>query len=251
MLEVTNVSKKRGSFSMENISFQLPDGYIMGLIGANGAGKTTLIKLLLGLFSPDSGVIRIDGQEYATAEHSIREQIGYVLQEELFDSTLTAWENVDYYGYYYEKYDKELCRKYMEEFELDGSRKYKVFSKGEKLNRLLTDFVSDGAHSVLISTHQTESLERVADYITFLQKGELLFSENIEALHSRYKMIQGESYKIKLVPKERIIYMEEGEYGAKALAKNSRIHPFDPALVVEDATIEEMMYFMTKGGRIG
>lgn len=283
MLEVTNVSKKRGSFSMENISFQLPDGYIMGLVGANGAGKTTLMKLLLGLFSPDSGTIRIDGQEYAAAEHSIREEIGYVLQEELFDSTLTAWENVDYYGYYYEKYDKELCRKYMEEFELDGSRKYKVFSKGEKLklqlafalahqpkylimdepagnfdpdfvqifNRLLTEFVSDGTHSVLISTHQTESLERVADYITFLQKGELLFSENIEALHSRYKMIRGESYKIKLLPEERIIYMEEGEYGAKALAKNSRIHPFDSALVVENATIEEMMYFITKGGRIG
>lgn len=281
MLEVRNVSKKKGSFSMKDIDFQLPDGYIMGLVGANGSGKTTLLKMLLGLFTPDSGSIRIDGQEYDSAEHSIREDIGYVLQEELFDSSLSAWENVDYYGHYYKKYDKELCRKYMEEFELEGSRRYKVFSKGEKLKlklafalahqpkylimdepagnfdpdfaeifyRRLVEFVSDGKHSVLLSSHQTEGLEHMVDYVTFLQNGKLIFSENIEELHKRYKMVSGESYKIKLIPKERIIYMEENAYGARALALNSRIHPFDRELLVEDATIEELMYFITKGGR--
>lgn len=281
MLEVRNVSKKKGSFSMKDIDFQLPDGYIMGLVGANGSGKTTLLKMLLGLFTPDSGSIRIDGQEYDSAEHSIREDIGYVLQEELFDSSLSAWENVDYYGHYYKKYDKELCRKYMEEFELEGSRRYKVFSKGEKLKlqlafalahqpkylimdepagnfdpdfaeifyRRLVEFVSDGKHSVLLSSHQTEGLEHMVDYVTFLQNGKLIFSENIEKLHKRYKMVSGESYKIKLIPKERIIYMEENAYGARALALNSRIHPFDRELLVEDATIEELMYFITKGGR--
>lgn len=281
MLEVRNVSKKKGSFSMKDIDFQLPDGYIMGLVGANGSGKTTLLKMLLGLFTPDSGSIRIDGQEYDSAEHSIREDIGYVLQEELFDSSLSAWENVDYYGHYYKKYDKELCRKYMEEFELEGSRRYKVFSKGEKLKlqlafalahqpkylimdepagnfdpdfaeifyRLLVEFVSDGKHSVLLSSHQTEGLEHMVDYVTFLQNGKLIFSENIEELHKRYKMVSGESYKIKLIPKERIIYMEENAYGARALALNSRIHPFDRELLVEDAAIEELMYFITKGGR--
>ena len=282
MLEVRNVSKKKGSFSMKDIDFQLPDGYIMGLVGANGSGKTTLIKMLLGLFVPDSGSIRIDGQEYTNQEHSMREEIGYVLQEELFDSGLSAEKNVDYYGHYYRKYDRELCRKYMREFELDGSRKYKVFSKGEKLKlqlafalahkpkylimdepagnfdpdfakmfyRLLTEFVSDGKHSVLLSSHQTEGLEHMVDYVTFLQNGKLMFSENIEELHKRYKMISGESYKIKLIPKERIIYMEENAYGARALALSSRIHPFDRELLVEDATIEELMYFITKGGRI-
>lgn len=282
MLEVRNVSKKKGSFSMKDIDFQLPDGYIMGLVGANGSGKTTLLKMLLGLFTPDSGSICIDGQEYDSAEHSIREDIGYVLQEELFDPSLSAWENVDYYGHYYKKYDKELCRKYMEEFELEGSRRYKVFSKGEKLKlqlafalahqpkylimdepagnfdpdfaeifyRLLVKFVSDGEHSVLLSSHQTEGLEHIVDYVTFLQNGRIMFSENIEELHKRYKMVSGESYKIKLIPKERIIYMEENAYGAKALATNSRIHPFDRELVVEDATIEELMYFITKGDRL-
>lgn len=282
MLEVRNVSKKKGSFSMKDIDFQLPEGYIMGLVGANGSGKTTLLKMLLGLFTPDSGSICIDGQEYDSAEHSIREDIGYVLQEELFDPALSAWENVDYYGHYYKKYDKELCRKYMEEFELEGSRRYKVFSKGEKLKlqlafalahhpkylimdepagnfdpdfaekfyRLLVKFVSDGEHSVLLSSHQTEGLEHIVDYVTFLQDGRIMFSENIEELHKRYKMVSGECYKIKLIPKERIIYMEENTYGARALALNSRIHPFDRELVVEDATIEELMYFITKGGRL-
>lgn len=282
MLEVRDVCKKKGGFSMKDITLQLPEGYIMGLVGANGSGKTTLLKMLLGLFTPDSGSIRIDGREYDSAEHSIREEIGYVLQEELFDPSLSAWENVDYYGHYYKKYDKELCRKYMEEFELEGSRRYKVFSKGEKLKlqlafalayhpkylimdepagnfdpdfaeifyRLLVKFVSDGEHSVLLSSHQTEGLENIVDYITFLQDGRMMFSENIEELHKRYKMVSGESYKIKLIPKERIIYMEENAYGAKALALNSRIHPFDRELVVENATIEELMYFITKGGKV-
>lgn len=282
MLEVRNVSKKKGSFSMKDIDFQLPDGYIMGLVGANGSGKTTLLKMLLGLFTPDSGSIRIDGQEYAKDEHSIREEVGYVLQEELFDPSLSVWENVDYYGHYYKKYDKELCRKYMEEFELEGSRRYKVFSKGEKLKlqlafalahqpkylimdepagnfdpdfaeifyRLLVKFVSDGEHSVLLSSHQTEGLEHIVDYVTFLQDGRMMFSENIEELHKRYKMVSGERYKINLISKERIIYIEENTYGARALALNSRIHPFDRELLVEDATIEELMYFITKGGRI-
>lgn len=282
MLEVRDVCKKKGSFSMKDITLQLPEGYIMGLVGANGSGKTTLLKMLLGLFTPDSGSICIDGREYDSAEHSIREDIGYVLQEELFDQSLSAWENVDYYGHYYKKYDKELCRTYMEEFELEGSRRYKVFSKGEKLKlqlafalahhpkylimdepagnfdpdfaekfyRLLVKFVSDGEHSVLLSSHQTEGLENIVDYVTFLQDGRTMFSENIEELHKRYKMVSGESYKIKLIPKERIIYMEENAYGAKALAQNSRIHPFDRELVVENATIEELMYFITKGGKV-
>ena len=281
MIEVTEAAKRRGSFSLERINIQLPEGCIMGLVGANGAGKTTLIQILLGLLQPDVGSVRIDGLDYRREERSIREEIGYVLQEELFQPGMSVWANADYYGGYYKRYDKALCRKYLEEFEVDGRRKYKVLSKGEKLKfqfafalahypkylimdepagnfdpdfaknfyGLLTEFVSDGAHSVLLSTHQTEGLERIADYVTFLQKGKLVFSEDIESLRKRYKIISGEKYKIKLLPEERVIFMEENAYGAKALAVNSRIHPFDAELLVENPSIEELMYFITKGGK--
>lgn len=281
MIEISKVTKRRGKFSLEDITLQLPEGSIMGLVGANGAGKTTLIKLLLGLLRSDSGSISIDGQNYMEEECSIREQMGYVLQEELFNPSMSAEVNADYYGGYYKQYDKELCRKYLEDFEVDGRKKYKVLSKGERLKLqlafalahhpkylimdepagnfdpdfakrfygLLTKFVSDGEHSVLLSTHQTEGLERIVDYVTFLQQGKMVFSENIEDLRSHYKIISGEKYKINLLPKERVIYMEENAYGARGLAVDSRIHPFDRELLVEEATIEEMMYFITKGGR--
>lgn len=281
MIELTEVTKGIGSFYLENISLQLPEGAIMGLVGANGSGKTTLIQILLGLYRTDSGSVRIDGQEYADAERSIREEIGYVLQDELFQGGLSSYENADYYGRYYQRYDKELLREFLEEFNVNGRCKVKALSKGEKLKlqfafalsckpkylimdepagnfdpefaelfyQKLAAFVSDGQHSILLSTHQTEGLERIADYITFLEKGKLVFSEDVESLREHYKIISGEKYKIKLLPEERVIYIEENAYGAKALAVNSRIHPFDSELLVEDASIEEMMYFITEGGR--
>lgn len=280
MIQITKMTKRIGSFSLGPISLELPDGYIMGLVGVNGAGKTSLLKTLLGLYRPDDGQILIDGRSYDTDEHSIREDIGFVLTEDIFETNVKIGQNVDYYGKYYSRYDAALCRQYLEEFELDVNKRSQQLSRGEKLKlqfafalahqpkylimdepagnfdpefgslfyRKLVEFVSDGAHSVLLSSHQTGGMERILDYLTFLADGKVVVAESMEALHQQYKLVSGEAYKIKLIPPERIIYMEEHAYGAKALVKNNRLHPFDAQLCVEDASIEDMMYYMVKGG---
>lgn len=281
LLEFSDVSKQLGIFYMENISFALPEGYIMGLIGPNGAGKTTLLHLILGLYRADAGDVRVAGLTYEEAEREIHEQLGTVLLERLFDPGWTLKKNADYYGAYYRAYDQATFLRYLERFSLTPERKYRALSTGEELKfqlafalahdpkllvldepagnfdpkfrseffGVLKEFISDGTRSVILSTHLTEDLDRMADYITYLEKGKCLFADDIETLHDRYRMVAGEAYKIRLLPKEQVIHVEEGALCTRALVRHYKRSSYDAALVVTTPTIEEFMYFMTKRGR--
>ena len=277
MVQINDVSKKIGTFHLQHITLELPKGYIMGLIGPNGSGKTTLLHLLLGLYKPTEGEIAINGRHYDTEEHAIHEEIGTVLQERLFEDYRTLEENANYYGKYYKNYSTDQLKNDLKRFGLDPKRRYKGLSKGEELKfqfafalahapklllldeptgnfdpefreeflAILKDFIADGEHSVILATHLTEDLDRMADYITYLEKGEMLFSMDIESLKDTYRMVSGENYKVKLLPPENIIYMEQGTYGTKALIRHRRRFTYD-GLAVARPTIEELMYFMTK-----
>lgn len=281
MLQVNDVSKKLGVFQMDNISITLPEGFIMGLIGPNGAGKTTLLHLILGLYRPDSGSIRVAGMDYQTCERQIREQLGALLLEKLFDPGWTLRQNADRYGAYYTSYDETVLRNYLERFQLKPDRKYRGLSRGEELKfqlafalshdpkllildepagnfdpefreqffGVLKEFISDGTRSVILSTHLTEDLERRADYITYLEKGKCLLSTDIESLRESYRLVTGEMYKIKLLPKENVIHVEEGTYGTRALVRHHKRSVYDRELTVTVPTLEEFMYFMTKRRR--
>ena len=281
MIRLEHIHKKLGSFHLQDVNLELPDGYIMGLVGANGAGKTTLIQTMLGLYRPDKGTIYVDEKPWLESSHEHLDQIGYVLMDELFDPALSLLDNANYYGAYYKQYDRELLRAYFVEFDLDEKKKYRRFSKGEKLKfevafalshhpkyllmdepagnfdleftevfyRLVKEFVSDGAHSVLLSTHQTDEIEQIVDYVTMLHEGSVIFSKDIEELHESYKVVQGERYKIELLPKEYIIYIEESMYGASALIEHHRRNDYD-ALTVSNPSIEDVMYYLTKGGAL-
>lgn len=276
-VEVLEMTKYLGGFYLQEMTFTLPKGYIMGLIGPNGSGKTTLIHLLLGLYQPTKGTVAIEGKSHVTEEKLICEEIGTVLQERLFEDYRTLQENADYYGKYYKNYDVNLLRDYLKRFELEPERKYKGMSKGEELKfqfafalahkpkllildeptgnfdmefreeffTVLKEFIADGEHSVILATHLTEDLDRIADYITYLEKGKMLFSLDIEEMKERYRMVSGDAYKLKLLPEESMIHMETGEYGSKALIRHRRRYVYD-SLQVNYPTIEELMYYITK-----
>lgn len=277
MLKVSNISKTLGTFHLQNMNIELPAGYIMGLIGPNGSGKTTLLHLLMGLYKPNEGEITIFEKQYETDEHAIREDLGVVLQERLFEDYRTLEENADYYGKYYANYDAQILKDYLERFELDPKRKYKGLSKGEELKfqfafalahkpkLLLLDeptgnfdpefreeflqdlkaFIADGERSIILATHLTEDLDQLADYIVYLEKGKQLLAMDIETLHDTFRMIAGDEYRVKLFPNDHIIHMEKGAYGTKALVRHRRRFNYD-GLTVTKPTIEELMYFMTK-----
>lgn len=278
MIEVKELSKKLKNFQLDNLSFTIPTGYICGLIGQNGAGKTTLLHLLLGLYQADEGELLIDGMTYANEEKRIHNEIGTVLTEELFDASLTLIQNGDAYGRYYDAYDKKVLESYLELFGLEKNRKFGRLSKGEKLKcqfafalshnakllildepmgnfdpefrerffKILKEFIADGSRSVVLATHLTEDLDCMADYLIYLEKGKQIFAGDIETFRDSYRMVSGEVYKIKLLHKEKIIHMEENNYGAKALVVHSRLNHYDRELQVAYPSIEEFMYFYTR-----
>ncbi|MDE5700378.1 MAG: ATP-binding cassette domain-containing protein [Lachnospiraceae bacterium] len=113
LLQADHLTKKLGSFHLNNISFTLPPGYICGLVGQNGAGKTTLLHLILGLYNADEGTILMNGMNYETQEKQIHDMIGTVLVEDLLNPSMTLIQNADWYGKYYSNYNihvwKTIC----------------------------------------------------------------------------------------------------------------------------------------------
>ncbi len=278
MVKFVNVSKKLGLFKLDDISLELPAGYILGMVGPNGAGKTSLIHLMLGLYKPDEGEVYIDGKSYVDSERDIREMTGVVLTEDLYDEGLTLLENGDEYGRFYKAYSGDVLEKYLEKFGLSPKAKLKTLSKGQKLKfqfafalahdarllildeptgnfdpkfrdeffEVLKEFIADGTRSVVISTHLTGDLDKIADYIMYLEKGKTVFSGDIETLRDSYRLLTGERYKINLIKKENIIHVEDGNYGTKALVHHKKRYMYDESLTVTVPTIEEIMYFTTK-----
>ena len=280
MLELVNVSKTLGKFKLVDINIKLPKGYIMGLVGQNGSGKTSIIHMILGLYKKESGSIFIDGMEINEYEKEVKDLIGFVLCEELFQPYLSLRDNANLYGKYYSKYSEEDFLNYCERFELDFRKKLKKSSTGEKLKfqfafalshkpklllldepvgnfdpkfrkeflRILSEFIENGEHSILISTNTTKELEAIADYITMIKKGEVVFFMEKEAMGERYKIIQGEKEKIDLINEKKIIYKEVGKYQTTAFVLNDGTSSYDKELVVETPTIDDVMYYIVKGG---
>lgn len=277
-IEFRDVKKCFDKFTLGELQFDIPAGYIIGLIGPNGSGKTTLLHLLMGLYSPAEGEIKVDDMAYEEGEKILLDNLGVVLTEDLFEGSSTLLENGRDYGKYYSRYEEKVLMEYLIRFNLNPNKTYRKLSKGQKLKfqlafalahdpkllvldeptgnfdpgfreeffRILKEFMADGEKSVILATHITEDLDKVADYIIYLEKGMQLFAGDVETLRESYRMVVGETYKIKLLPPERIIHMEEGTYGTKALVKHTRRSVYDKEVTVLVPTIEELMYFMTK-----
>ena len=280
MIDCNNVSKRFTSFSLKNITFNLPAGYICGLIGENCSGKTTLINILSGLYSYD-GEVRISGRDYCNNEYDIKQDIGVVVHGDIFEAQESLISNGNYFGRFYKKYSKNLLENYLERFNLNDKKKYKELSKGEKLkfalafalaheprlllldepganfdiefrkefNSLLREFIVDGTRSVILSTHIISDVETFADYILFLKNGEQVLFGDVETIREKYRMVSGEKYKIKLL-KDRIIYLEEGRISCNALVKHDK-QGYDKELKVWEPGIDELMYYIGKGKDYG
>lgn len=282
-IEFQEVKKNLDKYTMGPISFDIPAGYIIGLVGPNGAGKTSLLNMLMGLYQPTGGEIRLDGMIHKEAQRELLDRMGVVLVEDmtegfLFDGSRTLLQNGNDFGRYYSRYREEALKEYLKRFNLEEKSLYRKLSKGQRLKyqlafalahnpkllvldeptgnfdpafreeffRILKEFMADGEKSVILATNITEDLDKIADYLIYLEKGQTIFAGDVETLRESYRIIVGETYKIKLLPQEKIIHMEEGTYGTKALVKHTRRSLYDKELTVMVPTIEELMYFTTK-----
>ncbi len=214
ILEVKNLCKVYDRFSLKNISFELPKGTIMGLVGENGAGKSTTLKAILNLVKINNGSVKVFGLDMKDKEIEIKEDIGVVLDEGFFSEYLTPTNINDIMTGIYKNWSKELFFKYLEDFNLPKDKISKEYSTGMKMKLkiavalahkpkllildeptsgldpiargdildIFQDFIQDEEHSVLVSSHITSDLENIADYITFINNGEIVLSKTRDEL---------------------------------------------------------------------
>jgi ABC-2 type transport system ATP-binding protein len=208
-LELTNVTKKFPDFILDNVDIRVPMGSIVGLVGENGAGKTTTINIILSEIAKDSGEVKIFGKDMLSFAAEIKPQIGVVLDECLFPSIFTVKETERFLSKMYPVWEHKVFQKHIELFNLPCNKQIKNFSNGMKVKlaiavalshcpkllildeatngldpvvrgevlNLLKDFVKDKERSVLISTHITSDLEKIADSVTFIHRGRVVLSK--------------------------------------------------------------------------
>ncbi|MBN2858320.1 MAG: ABC transporter ATP-binding protein [Candidatus Delongbacteria bacterium] len=278
ILEINGVTKEFEGFKLDNIGFGLEKGYIMGFIGPNGAGKTTTIRLIMNLLKKDSGDIKIFGMDNEKDEVAIKDRIGFVYEESYFYEHLTVKKMKEIIAPFYSRWDEGKFDEYCEIFGLLPNKKIRDLSKGtkmkfslavalshnaellildeptsgldpvfrDKLMDILREEIQDENKSVLFSTHITSDLEKIADYITFINNGRIVFSDQKDVLLENYKIIKGDTGILTNDIRRELLGVKENRFGFEALCnveKQSIFSQFE--VVVEKPTLEQMMVYMS------
>ncbi|AWI06486.1 ABC transporter ATP-binding protein [Clostridium drakei] len=281
ILEIKNLRKEYKGFTLENISFNLEKGFIMGFIGPNGAGKSTTIKLIMNLIKRNSGEIKIFGLDNIKYEKDIKQKIGFVYDENYFYEELTLIEMKNLIAPFYKNWDNKTFNKYISDFNLPIKKKIKELSKGMKMKYslaialshsaefiimdeptsgldpifrsemldILYSIIQDENKGILFSTHITTDLEKVADYITFLNKGKIIFSDTKDNILENYNIIKGDKSLLDSDTKKEFIGIRENSFGFEALTnKTENIKRlFKNNALIEKATLEDIMVYTVKG----
>ena len=281
ILEVKNLTKHYDGFTLDHVSFQVPGGCIMGLVGENGAGKSTTIKAILDLVHKDEGTVTFWGQELSGSS-DLKEDIGVVFDGISFYETLTPVQVGKILGAAYRRWDDRLYKQYLERFSIPKEKEIKGLSKGMKaklsiaaalshrpkflimdeatsgLDPVMRDdmldvfleFVQDEEHSILMSSHITTDLEKVADYITFIHQGKLLFCKPKDELRYQYGIVRCGAAAFEQMDKADILAWRKEDYQWDVLVPDKeKARRLYKNVVVDDATIDDILLLYVKGER--
>lgn len=281
ILEIKNLRKEYKDFSLKDISMSLERGYIMGFIGPNGAGKSTTIKLIMNLIRKDGGNINLFGLDNVAGEREIKERIGFVYDENYFYEELTPLDMKRIIAPFYKNWDDKAFEKYMKDFCLPDKKKVKELSKGMKMKLslafalshkaelilmdeptsgldpvfrseildVLYALIQDENKSVFFSTHITTDLEKVADYITFINNGQVVFSRPKDEVVEKYKIVKGGKEFLDRDTRKEFIGIRENSFGFEGLTENiDKIRKlFKNNILIEKPSLDDIMVFTVKG----
>ena len=279
ILEVKNLCKKYNQFELKNVNLTLPKGMIMGLIGENGAGKTTTIKSILNLTN-STGEINIFGLNVKKYNKKIKQDIGVVLNENFFSEYLNPKDINKIVKNIYKNWDEKLYFKYLEDFKLPQNKISKEFSSGMKMKLkiavalahhpkllildeptsgldpvarseildIFQDFIQNGENSILVSSHITSDLEHIADYITFINDGEIVLSKTRDELLEEYGIVKCSKAEFEKINKKDYVKYKVNRYEYDVLVENKsefkRKYDFN---VIDKPTLEDIMLIYIKG----
>lgn len=251
LIEVQGLSKKYPAFELKNINIQLEEGFIMGFIGRNGAGKTTTLKSMLNLIKKDSGTVKICDLDMPDNELEVKNLVGYVNGGVDFfpDKKISTITKIT--KSFYKNWDDETYQNLCTRFEINQDKKIKELSAGMRVKYsvavalshnpkllildeptsgldpaarddlicLFQEFIEDGTHSILFSTHITSDLEKCADYITYIKNGEILASTDKESFKSNYLLVNGKKENLTPELEAKLIGLHKHQLGFEGLIK--------------------------------
>ena len=279
-INVTGLCKSYQDFALDNVSFAVPKGSIMGFIGENGAGKSTTIKAMLNLIHRDAGTVEILGMDLDGHEKEIKERIGVVFDECCFHDNLTPADISKILGNIYQNWDGKLYQKYLAQFGLDEKKKIKEFSRGMKMKLgiaaalahrpdvlildeatsgldpivreeildIFLDFIQDENHAILISSHITSDLDKIADYLTFIHHGRIILSSGRDDLMDSMGIVKCGTEELEKIEQDQIIRYRKNQFGCEVLIRNKRSFAVGhPEMVIDPVTTEAIMLFYSRG----
>ena len=275
-IEVHDLQKSFEGFSLNDVSFSVPQGTVMGFVGENGAGKSTIIKCILNLLKKEYGEILLFGKDVVEHELSIKNDIGVVFDDLHVPETLNATQLDKFMKKVFKTWDSGYYSERLAQFKIPVRKKVKELSRGMRMKLsialamshhpkllildeptsgldpiirdeildLFLTFMQVETHSILFSSHITSDLEKIADYITFIHNGEILFSESKDVLVYEYGIFKGNNEEVSVIPEHAIIRKRNGTFGTEVLVLKNEVNE---VFSLEKPSIEDIMLFYVKG----
>ena len=274
LIEVNGLCKNYESFKLQDVSFSLEQGFIMGFIGRNGAGKSTTLKAILNIINNNGGSVKLCGLSIPQDEIEIKNQVGYVFGGVDFYPEAKINRITEVTKSFYKEWNSELYKRLCERFEIDGNKKFKQLSAGMKVKYslavamshnpkllildeptsgldpaarddlvlLFQEFIEDGEHSILFSTHITSDLEKCADYITYIKQGKILASTDRESFRTSYINVAGKKDQLSSELESKIIGLHVHQLGFEGLMKaDDKSLAQGSGFEISEPTLEDIM----------
>ena len=283
-IEIKNVTKRYENFTLDNVSFSVPRGSIMGFIGQNGAGKTTTIKSLLNITGIDAGEIRLLGLDHIKHEQEIKQRMAVVFDELPFHDILTAKDLARIFSGLWSGWDNSVFSSYLDRFMLPAKQKIGKFSKGMKMKlqiacalshnaellvmdeattgldpvvrdeilHIFMEYLKEGDRSILMSSHITSDLEKIADTVCLINKGRVLLTGCKDEILEKHGIIKCSRYEIEKIDPSDIISVRISSFGAEVLTMNRPDASYKyKNLLIDPASLDEVMLFYVHKGETG
>jgi ABC-2 type transport system ATP-binding protein len=280
-IEIEKRCKSYKDFSLNDVSFSLPMGYIMGFVGQNGAGKTTTIRLILNMINRDSGEIKIFGLGNVQDEQKIKQDIAVVFDDIYFVDSWKVREVERAIKGFYSNWSSKLFNQYVSDFHLSMDKEVKELSRGMKMKLMLAvalsheakllildeptsgldpvardelleilgKYIANGQRSIFFSTQITTDLEKIADYITVINYGNIFYSGTKDDLLESFCIVRGGPHDLTEPLREKIIGLAENKAGFSGLIPASETKHLSKEIVLETPTIDEILVYISKEDR--
>ena len=276
-IQCSNLKKSYGSFTLDIEDLSIATGTVHGLIGANGCGKTTTIKLLLGLLFPDSGDLSVLGSHAIGQDAEIRQNIGFIVEDASVPSLMNAKQLSDVLKQTYHGWDQGRYDLLLKQFQLDAKKQYRMYSRGMKVKlqlavalshqasllildeptsgldplardeiiTILSEFREDESHTILISSHITSDLEKLCDYVTFLEHGRIRFTREKDELLDEFRLVQTTHQMEVDIDSDAIVARRDGSFQVELLMRAQDVPSFVEA---RRLNLEELIILLSRKG---